>query len=71
MKDYKKFIEFDKGLFPLAISVPHGGSIECEGIPKRLNGIQGTDKGTIELAQELISHITEISRSTLSITKKP
>jgi len=50
----EQYIEFKKGNLPLVISVPHGGTLECEAIPKRNEGVLGIDKGTINLARELI-----------------
>ncbi|MHA1987325.1 MAG: hypothetical protein ACW98D_11840 [Promethearchaeota archaeon] len=44
MQDY---LEFQKGTIPLIISVPHGGSLECENIPKRSHGILGRDGKTV------------------------
>ncbi len=71
MKTYKNFIKFEKGTFPMVISVPHGGTSDCEIIPKRLNGIHGIDKNTIELAQDLILYIKQISKNLSFIEKKP
>ena len=71
MISYRNFIEFEKGTFPLIISVPHGGTLDCEGISKRKNGIQGIDKRTIELARDLISSVKNISRIKTSIERKP
>ncbi|MFX0071399.1 MAG: hypothetical protein ACFFAO_09950 [Candidatus Hermodarchaeota archaeon] len=62
----EKFIKFEKGTIPLILSVPHGGSLECENLPKRLNGILGIDKGTIELTQRLIDFIKKISKKKIS-----
>lgn len=58
----EKFITCEKGTIPLILSVPHGGTLEVERIPKRLNGVLGIDKGTIELTQKLISSIKKISK---------
>ncbi len=57
MIDLKDYVEFQKGTIPLIISVPHGGTLECENIPKRLQGILGTDGRTIEIAKMLIERI--------------
>jgi len=55
MIDLSDYIEFQKGNIPLIISVPHGGKLECENIPKRSSGILGIDGKTIEFAQNLIT----------------
>ncbi len=67
----EKFIRFEKGTIPLILSVPHGGTLECEGIPKRLNGVLGIDRGTIELTQKLMSSIKKISKKKISKSMKP
>jgi len=54
MQDY---LEFQKGTVPLIISVPHGGTLECENIPKRSHGILGIDGETVEIAKELMGLI--------------
>jgi N-formylglutamate amidohydrolase len=69
--DYLKFIKFNKGSIPLIISVPHGGMLECEDIPKRSSGIMGIDKGTIKLAEDLIKNIEHLSPTYFSIKKIP
>jgi N-formylglutamate amidohydrolase len=69
--DYLKFIKFNKGSIPLIISVPHGGMLECEDIPKRIKGIMGIDKGTIKLAEDLIKNIEHLSLTYFSIKKTP
>ena len=51
MQDY---LEFQKGTIPLIISVPHGGILECENIPKRSHGILGIDGKTVEIAKKLM-----------------
>ena len=56
MVSIEKYIEFKKGLIPLILSVPHGGSLKCENIPNRKKGVLGIDKGTIKLAHEFISY---------------
>ncbi|MHA2037287.1 MAG: hypothetical protein ACW972_09705 [Promethearchaeota archaeon] len=53
----KDYVEFQKGTIPLVISVPHGGTVECENIPKRSQGILGVDGRTIEIAKMLIESI--------------
>ena len=67
----EKFITFEKGTIPLILSVPHGGTLECEIIPKRLNGVLGIDRGTIELTQKLISCIKKISKKRISKSIMP
>ncbi|TFF89632.1 MAG: hypothetical protein EU548_07125 [Promethearchaeota archaeon] len=57
MVNLKEYIEFEKGTLPLIISVPHGGTLECRSIPKRIEGIMGIDKATYELSHDLINHI--------------
>lgn len=57
MLNLKDYVEFQKGTIPLIISVPHGGSLECENIPKRSQGILGIDGMTIELAKILFERI--------------
>jgi N-formylglutamate amidohydrolase len=54
MQDY---LEFQKGTIPLIISVPHGGTLECENIPKRSHGILGIDGKTVEIAKKLMGLI--------------
>ena len=66
-----KYIKTIKGNIPLIISVPHGGSIELETIPKRLHGVLGIDKNTIDLANELATYVNFYSKQILSIEKKP
>ena len=51
---FEKYIKLQKGNLPLIISVPHGGYKDYKELPKRKNGILGTDKATIKLANELI-----------------
>jgi len=55
--DQKNYIEIQKGNIPLIISVPHGGALECENIPKRSQGILGRDGRTIEIAKILVERI--------------
>lgn len=57
MLNLKDYVEFQKGTIPIIISVPHGGTSECENIPKRSNGILGIDGKTIEIAKKLIELI--------------
>jgi len=57
MLNLKDYVEFQKGTIPLIISVPHGGTLECENIPKRSNGILGIDGKTIEFAKKLMELI--------------
>jgi N-formylglutamate amidohydrolase len=57
MYEINEYIEFEKGKIPLILSVPHGGTLECKYIPQRINGVLGIDKGTIELAKDLIKQI--------------
>ncbi|MHA2282815.1 MAG: hypothetical protein ACXAC5_18395 [Promethearchaeota archaeon] len=57
MVNTKDYVEFQKGTLPLIISVPHGGTLECENIPKRSQGILGIDGRTIEIAKILIEKI--------------
>ena len=54
MTDLKRYIKCKTGTNPLIFSVPHGGPLECEIIPKRESGILGIDKATIGLANQLI-----------------
>ncbi|MHA1293946.1 MAG: hypothetical protein ACTSQJ_14925 [Promethearchaeota archaeon] len=56
-------MNFKKGDLPIIISVPHGGNLECNNLPKRKKGILGIDKGTVELANELISIIKNLSKT--------
>ncbi len=60
MVDIKDCIEYNRGSIPLIISVPHGGIIMSDNIPRRTNGIHGIDKDTIKLACELIEMIKNI-----------
>ncbi len=57
MVNLKDYLEFQKGTIPLIISVPHGGKLESENIPKRSQGILGIDGRTIEIAKILIKRI--------------
>ncbi|MHA1988768.1 MAG: hypothetical protein ACW98D_19265, partial [Promethearchaeota archaeon] len=58
MINLKEYVEFQKGTLPLIISVPHGGTLECENIPRRSQGILGIDGKTIEIAKMLMKKIT-------------
>jgi len=71
MPNYKDYVEYDKGTIPLIISVPHGGKLECNDIPKRLTGILGIDKGTIELARDLMEYFENIAYKDGFVGKKP
>lgn len=71
MPTYKGYVEYDKGTTPLIFSVPHGGMLECKDIPKRATGILGIDKGTIELARELLEHFENTAEERGSVGKKP
>lgn len=57
MLNLKDYVEFQKGTVPLIISIPHGGTLECENIPKRSQGILGIDGKTIELAKILVERV--------------
>ncbi len=57
MSKIKEYIEFEKGNIPLILSVPHGGLLKCDSIPHRTEGVLGIDKGTIELAKDLMKQI--------------
>ena len=71
METYKNFVDFEFGTIPLIISVPHGGVLESESIPKRKIGIHGIDKRTIELSHEFISDIKMISKELKATEKIP
>lgn len=58
MKEINKYIEFEVGNIPLIISVPHGGLLECDSIPQRTEGVLGIDRGTVDLAKNLIKQIS-------------
>ncbi|MHA2009620.1 MAG: hypothetical protein ACXABO_19730 [Promethearchaeota archaeon] len=51
------YVEFQKGNIPLIFSVPHGGTLECKSIPKRIKGIMGVDGRTTEIARNVIDLI--------------
>ncbi|TFG08974.1 MAG: hypothetical protein EU539_00860 [Promethearchaeota archaeon] len=71
MNNIETFIRVKKGSIPIIISVPHGGTIELEKIPKRNNGVLGIDKYTIGLAHELVSIMKQKSREIFSSLKSP
>ena len=71
MRDFQEFIEHDKGNFPLVISVPHGGEIDCKLLPKRRSGILGIDKGTIDLARDLFKYLSTQSTLSEQVSIKP
>ncbi|MFX1487756.1 MAG: hypothetical protein ACFFBI_01320 [Promethearchaeota archaeon] len=55
MLDFTKYIEFQKGNIPLVLSVPHGGRLEFNNIPRRTKGILGVDGRTISITKKFIS----------------
>jgi N-formylglutamate amidohydrolase len=59
MKDPASYIEFLKGDIPLVISVPHGGNLEVDEIPRRTKGVLGIDGETIMIARELVDLIKD------------
>ncbi|MFW9823260.1 MAG: hypothetical protein ACFFE4_10010 [Candidatus Thorarchaeota archaeon] len=67
----KNFIEFQKGTIPLIISVPHGGTLECEKIPKRLQGVLGIDGNTIKITKFLIKNLKSKFNERNLYGKKP
>jgi len=71
MKSFSKYIEFQKGSIPLILSLPHGGTIQLEHVPKRENGVLGIDKYTIQLAKNLIREIETSVENRNPIKKKP
>ena len=71
MLESQNFVEVNVGTIPLIISVPHGGTLEYEKIPKRENGIVGLDKATNELAKKLISCIMKTFTDKKSTLNKP
>ncbi|MFX1571872.1 MAG: hypothetical protein ACFFB0_03915 [Promethearchaeota archaeon] len=66
MTKLKEYIEFNQGKLPLIISVPHGGTLIVDSIPKRSDGVLGIDKGTIEFALDLINKIENLKCKTSS-----
>jgi len=71
MLEVRDFAEFEKGDIPLIISVPHGGSLKCENIPERSNGIFGIDKGTTEFSKDLIKLLKRNFRMKGAGTRTP
>lgn len=71
MLELRDYIEFEKGTLPLIISVPHGGELECDMIPKRSTGVLGIDKGTVEFAKDLIKLINMKFKKQTSELKFP
>ena len=71
MYELEEYVDLKKGNIPLILSVPHGGSMECEVIPKRVNGVLGTDLNTKSLALKLISEIKLISQKQSMQPKEP
>ena len=71
MLDLSDYIEFQKGNIPLILSVSHGGTLECENIPKRSSGILGIDGKTIEIAKKLIALIENFSKQHNTEVKTP
>ena len=71
MPNHKDYIEFKNGNIPLVVSVPHGGMLECNDIPKRLTGILGIDKGTIELTRDIIDNLKFIADKHGLVGKEP
>ena len=67
----EKYIKFERGSLPLIISVPHGGTLEIDGIPNRTEGVLGIDKATIELTQELNFLLKKLSRKYFSTQQTP
>ncbi|MHA2393013.1 MAG: hypothetical protein ACXAEX_13800 [Promethearchaeota archaeon] len=54
MLNFTEYVEFQKGNIPLILSVPHGGTSNCENIPRRTHGILGIDGETIYIAKKLV-----------------
>ena len=71
MPNFKEYIEYETGTLPLIFSVSHGGTLECKNIPKRLTGILGIDKNTIELTREVIKCIENIAENSNCTRKNP
>lgn len=61
----------DMGNLPIIISVPHGGTLNHDTIPKRKKGITGTDKHTITLAKELLNYFELQSELVLRKRERP
>ncbi len=51
------FIERSHQDIPLILSVPHGGALLIESIPRRKTGILGIDKNTVDLTRQLIDKL--------------
>lgn len=66
-----KYVSYNKGNMPIIISVPHGGTLEVNEIPKRSRGILGIDAGTIELARELVNIIRKKNNQNQPLKKEP
>ncbi len=58
MQEINKYIEFEVGNIPLILSVPHGGLLRCDSIPQRTEGVLGIDRGTVDLAKNIINQIS-------------
>lgn len=71
MDNLTKFIKFKRGNIPLILSVPHGGTLECNEIPKRLDGVLGIDKNTIDLTQNLVLLLEDFSEKYFHVKKSP
>lgn len=71
MKDPASYIEFLKGDIPLVISVPHGGKLDVDEIPRRIIGFLGIDGETIEFSRELIDLIKNFYEKKNIIGKSP
>ncbi|TXT62658.1 MAG: hypothetical protein BAJALOKI1v1_880007 [Promethearchaeota archaeon] len=69
MTDLEKYILFQKGTLPLIVSIPHGGTVKLEDIPRRENGVTGIDKGTIELGKDLITNLEQKIHKKQGITE--
>jgi N-formylglutamate amidohydrolase len=71
MVKINEYIEYQNGTIPLVISVSHGGMLECKDIPKRLTGVLGIDKNTIELTRDIIKSIEIIAEKSNYTEIKP
>ncbi len=69
--EIEKYIKFERGSLPLIISVPHGGTLDINGIPNRTKGVLGIDKATIELAQEFNYILKNLSSNYFSTPQTP
>ena len=65
------YVEYKIGTIPLIISVPHGGKLECPSIPKRVSGVLGIDKGTIELTRDILEALETITKGRTRISHSP